>query len=114
MRPCRATKLLGCAIAVSPSAAFTGGLTLSTASSRQGLGRRRATTMMVVDPTTVHYVGDCMSAVGNTGLDQVWLSHVLHGEFHPQQTLPTVNLKDDSIFPSVGTCSIRRERDAGR
>lgn len=35
--------------------------------------------MMAIDPSTVHSVGDYVNAIGSTGLDQAWLSHVMHG-----------------------------------
>ena len=81
MNPLRVTKLVACAAAVllAPSEAFTGGLNLA-ASSRHQVGRRRMTNMMAIDPITVHAVGDYVNAVGSTGLDPTWLSHVLHGE----------------------------------
>lgn len=79
MKPSRVAKLLGFAVAVAPCTAFTGSFTLPVASSRQYHGRR-VMTRMAVDPATVHSVGDYVSAIGNTGLDQAWLSHVLHGE----------------------------------
>lgn len=83
--------LVGCA-AIAPAAAFTGGASFaSVASSRhhhqQQYARRRAATsavkMMAIDPATVHSVGDYVNAVGSTGLDQAWLSHVMNGEGMP-------------------------------
>lgn len=80
MKPSRVAKLLGCAAAVAQCTAFKGSFTFPIASSRQYHGRRRAITKMAVDPATVHSVGDYVSVIGNAGLDQAWLSHVLHGE----------------------------------
>lgn len=76
--------LLGCA-AIAPVSAFTGGASLAAAGAlRQRDARRRGGTssvqMMAIDPATVHSVGDYVNAIGSTGLDQAWLSHVMHGE----------------------------------
>lgn len=46
--------------------------------------RRRADTidtrMMALDPATVHSVSEHLSVLSTAGVDETWLSHVLHGE----------------------------------
>lgn len=48
--------------------------------------RTRATTaggfscMMAVDPVTVHALGEWVNVASSSGVDQAWLSHVMHGE----------------------------------
>lgn len=84
MKASTVAALLGCA-AIAPASAFTGGASLAAAGAlRQRDARRRGGTssvqMMAIDPATVHSVGDYVNAIGSTGLDQAWLSHVMHGE----------------------------------
>lgn len=80
------TALLGCAAAITPVVSFTGGAAslAATSSLRQRDAKRRGAAssvqMMAIDPATVHSVGDYVNAVGSSGLDQAWLSHVMHGE----------------------------------
>lgn len=94
--------MLGCA-AAAPVAAFTvgpaamGGLTAGVASTgfrgrarsapqQQAYGRRNRAAvvadvrMMAVDLAAVHSLGDYVNVVSSAGMDQAWLSHVVHGE----------------------------------
>lgn len=87
MRAFAIAALLGCT-AVTPSTAFTGrvGFARTAGSGMQSARSRRAATttsgvrMMAIDPVAVHSVGDYVNAVGTSGLDHTWLSHVMHGE----------------------------------
>ena len=84
MKASSVAALLGCA-AIAPASAFTGGASLAVAGALRPRDARRrgaisSVQMMAIDPATVHSVGDYVNAVGSTGLDQAWLSHVMHGE----------------------------------
>lgn len=80
-----ATAVLGCAAAaVAPAEAFVGAPGLSAALSRKLASKRRAATsavrMMAIDPAAVHSMGDYVNVLGSAGLDQAWVSQVMHGE----------------------------------
>lgn len=77
------TALLACG-AIAPVAAFTGAGSFASVASRQHASVRSrrpgASPVMAIDPATVHSVGEYVNAVGTAGLDQAWLSSVMHGE----------------------------------
>lgn len=53
---------------------------------QQAHGRRNraaaaaGVSMMAVDLAAVHSLGDYVNVVSSAGMDQAWLSHVVHGE----------------------------------
>lgn len=80
--------LLGLGAAVAPAAAFTGNLrpafSAASPSTHHRISRRASATssvkMMAIDPVSVHSVSDYVNAIGSAGIDDAWLSHVIHGE----------------------------------
>lgn len=77
--------LLACG-AIAPAVGFTGAGSFASVASRQHASVRRSgrsagsSPIMAIDPAAVHSLGEYVNAMGTAGLDQAWLSSVMHGE----------------------------------